>query len=217
MAVLMISSVLTAVTPLVSASSATVSITDALDVPVEGTADVNLNITTDDTDGVGNAKIRVLFNNSVVNIQSVSDGVNPTTNELSVANANGELKLSWATGAHPGPGADGQPFIFAVITLKAVGSAGESSDLDVVIDKLQDADIPINDIPATDQDGTFSIGAVGIPGDANGDGIVNMQDVTFVERIILELEDPTPGADANEDGDINMQDVTKIELIILGG
>jgi hypothetical protein len=70
------------------------------------------------------------------------------------------LNLSWATGAHPGPGADGQPFIFAVITLKVVGSAGDSSELDVVIDKLQDATLETNDISATDQDGTFSIGAV---------------------------------------------------------
>jgi len=38
------------------------------------------------------------------------------------------------------------------------------------------------------------------PGDANGDGIINMADVTKVERIILGLEPPTPGADANQDG-----------------
>ncbi len=55
-----------------------------------------------------------------------------------------------------------------------------------------------------------------IPGDANGDGVVDMLDVTKVERIILGLDDPTPGADANQDGVIDMLDVTKIERIILG-
>ena len=55
-----------------------------------------------------------------------------------------------------------------------------------------------------------------IPGDCNGDGVVNMADVTCVELIILGLKDPTPGADANLDGVINMADVTKIERIILG-
>jgi PGF-CTERM protein len=152
-----VSIILSGLLPVATVQQAVVSIPDVLDVPVGGTADVNLNITADDTDGVGSARIRVLFDESVVNIQSVSDGVNPTTNELSVANANGELNLSWATGGHPGPGADGQPFIFAVITLKAVGSAGESSDLDVVIDRLKDATLDTNDIPVPDQDGTFSI------------------------------------------------------------
>ncbi len=54
------------------------------------------------------------------------------------------------------------------------------------------------------------------PGDANGDGVVNMADVTKVQRIILGLDPPTIGADANLDGVINMGDVTKIMMIILG-
>ena len=53
-------------------------------------------------------------------------------------------------------------------------------------------------------------------GDANEDGVVDMADVTKVERIILGLDPPTPSADANEDGSIDMADVTKIERIILG-
>jgi hypothetical protein len=55
-----------------------------------------------------------------------------------------------------------------------------------------------------------------IRGDANGDGLVNMADVTKVERVILGLDPPTAGADANRDGLINMGDVTKIERFILG-
>ena len=53
-------------------------------------------------------------------------------------------------------------------------------------------------------------------GDANENGKINMQDVTKIERMILELDEPTEMADANENGKINMQDVTHIELIILG-
>jgi hypothetical protein len=62
--------------------------------------------------------------------------------------------------------------------------------------------------------GVFEPGSF-IFGDANGDGIVNMGDVTKTERIILSLDTATPGADANGDGAINMGDVTKIERIIL--
>ena len=52
-------------------------------------------------------------------------------------------------------------------------------------------------------------------GDANEDTKINMQDVTKVERMILEFDPETTSADANKDTKINMQDVTYIELIIL--
>jgi hypothetical protein len=55
-----------------------------------------------------------------------------------------------------------------------------------------------------------------LAGDVNGDGVINMADVTKAERIILNLDPPTPGADANGDGQINIGDITKIETIILG-
>ena len=53
-------------------------------------------------------------------------------------------------------------------------------------------------------------------GNANEDDRINMQDVTYTERIILEYSDRTQLADGKYDGRINMQDVTQIELIILG-
>lgn len=53
-------------------------------------------------------------------------------------------------------------------------------------------------------------------GDANENGKINMQDVTKIERMILELDDETDMADANQNGKINMQDVTHVELTILG-
>jgi len=57
---------------------------------------------------------------------------------------------------------------------------------------------------------------LGIFGNANEDGIINMQDVTYTELIILDYKDATELADSKYDGRINMQDVTQIELIILG-
>jgi hypothetical protein len=55
-----------------------------------------------------------------------------------------------------------------------------------------------------------------IPGDANGDGVVDTGDITKVKRIIMEFDDPTPCADANQDGVIDTGDITKIKLIIMG-
>ncbi len=53
-------------------------------------------------------------------------------------------------------------------------------------------------------------------GDANGNGEVDMGDVTKVEREIFGLDLPTPGADANLNGTIDMGDVVEIERIVLG-
>ncbi|MEA1868930.1 MAG: ABC transporter substrate-binding protein [Euryarchaeota archaeon] len=53
-------------------------------------------------------------------------------------------------------------------------------------------------------------------GDANENGEINMQDVTKIERMIMELDDESDMADANQNDKINMQDVTHIELIMLG-
>ncbi len=55
-----------------------------------------------------------------------------------------------------------------------------------------------------------------LPGDANGDGVVNALDITKIERIIIGLDTPTPGADANQDGNINALDITTVERIIAG-
>jgi len=55
-----------------------------------------------------------------------------------------------------------------------------------------------------------------LPGDANGDGVVNALDITKVERIIVGLDAQTPGADANQDGVVNALDITKVERIIVG-
>ncbi len=62
----------------------------------------------------------------------------------------------------------------------------------------------------------FWSGFVGsLPGDADGNGVVNVLDMTKVARIILLLDDETPGADANQDNVVNVLDMTKIARIIL--
>jgi len=66
-------------------------------------------------------------------------------------------------------------------------------------------------LPAAASDYTL-----GIYGNANEDDTINMQDVTYTERIILEYSDQTQLSDGMYDDRINMQDVTQIELIILG-
>ena len=54
-------------------------------------------------------------------------------------------------------------------------------------------------------------------GDANGDGVVNVDDATFVTNIILGTEEATEAADVNKDGVINMSDVMFIVNFIKNG
>ena len=59
-----------------------------------------------------------------------------------------------------------------------------------------------------------------VRGDANGDGLVTMLDVTFVANAILGKPDATfdkIGGDANEDGEIGMPDVMYIVNYVLNG
>ncbi len=72
-------------------------------------------------------------------------------------------------------------------------------------------------VDAIEGQATVNIIAGYMPGDANGDGIVNSLDITKLKRIIMGLDGPTPGADATGDGNIDAMDITKIELIIMGG
>jgi len=57
---------------------------------------------------------------------------------------------------------------------------------------------------------------LGIYGNANEDGTIDMRDITYAARIILWLEEETELADANNDGRVSVADMTQIGLIILG-
>lgn len=55
-----------------------------------------------------------------------------------------------------------------------------------------------------------------IRGDSNGDGILNAQDITKLERIIAALDLPYCGADATLDSKYNALDITKLERMLVG-
>lgn len=69
------------------------------------------------------------------------------------------------------------------------------------------------------QDESNAVFRIYLPGDANDNGVVDNEDITATEHIILEeVSVPAPSlnrdADANEDGGIDVLDITKIEQII---
>ncbi|MEK7353992.1 MAG: kelch repeat-containing protein, partial [Chloroflexota bacterium] len=100
----------------------------------------------------------------------------------------------------------------AVLHFHVIGANGASSNITLSSGVLSNNQA--QEIPATWIGDSVEVGI--IPGDANGDGVVNAIDITKVERIIAHLDSPTPGADANQDGNINALDITKVERIIAG-
>ncbi|MBQ0068333.1 MAG: dockerin type I repeat-containing protein, partial [Bacteroidales bacterium] len=56
---------------------------------------------------------------------------------------------------------------------------------------------------------------VGVPGDLNGDGIVDIADVNAVIDMILTLQPKTGVADVNDDGAVDVADMNAIINIIL--
>ncbi len=100
----------------------------------------------------------------------------------------------------------------AVLQFHVIGSLGQSSSITLSNGALSNTSAA--EIRAT-WVGDFIEVAI-IPGDANGDGLVNAVDITKVERIIAHLDASTPGADANLDGSVNALDITSVERIIAG-
>jgi hypothetical protein len=101
----------------------------------------------------------------------------------------------------------------AVLHFRAIGSLGDSSGISLsgsLYDTLAE------EIPAT-WTGDSIVVSPALPGDANGDGIINALDITKVMRIIALLDAPTAGADVNQDGVVNILDVTATKLTICCG
>jgi len=74
----------------------------------------------------------------------------------------------------------------------------------------------VTDSASNSSNKSLALNIVWKKGDANGDGVVSVADVTKVELIILGMAAATPGGDANLDGAVTIADVTKVELMILG-
>jgi len=171
----------------------------------------------------------------------VTDGVNAQhgTSTLTVPNSF-EVQLFdkfWGDGSDGNMGASSNParpgtssiranasdYLVAAIDIQAQGGNASAANVQIAITS-HDFDAVIGQaVPGTliyETNVDFSvIDALddGIRvGDANYDGVVNMADVTTVEREILGLAPISQSAIVNPDGSVDMGSVVKIERIILG-
>ena len=136
----------------------TVSIGNAT-VAVDGETTLPIIISNvDDPDGVGTADIKLSFDSDVVRMTASTagdfDSITPNVehNESGAASyVTFMAHQSNATGLTSGA-------IVTTVTLKAVGTAGQESPLDISITTLADNTSDSNDISADDVDGTFTVG-----------------------------------------------------------
>lgn len=105
----------------------------------------------------GTGTINITYNPVVVHVVGVSDSSDSTVITHSIDNTAGIASISaWNTGGVSGD------IVFANVVLKAVGSSGESSPLNLTVAKL--ADTSMKSISAGQSGGTFMIS--GSSGDA---------------------------------------------------
>jgi len=111
------------------------------------------------------------------------------------------------------PGATGvtSSGYLAVLHFHVIGSEGDSSDVSISNGSLYDT--MAEEITATWIGDSIDVIRV-LPGDANGDGVINALDITKVVRIIALLDAQTSGADVNQDGTVNALDITATKWTI---
>jgi len=64
---------------------------------------------------------------------------------------------------------------------------------------------------------SFVVTVTALQGDVNGDGAVNISDVTELINLLLTHQLDVPGADVNGDGEVNITDVTVLINYLLTG
>ena len=136
-------------TPIVGTSVAI----DCASVSVNGSVDTEITIATDELEGIGSATITLTVDTAVVSVGGVEAG---DLGEVIWDTINGTTTMTVATGDSPGPTGT---VTFGTVTLNAVGSSGDCSDLDIEVTSLNDrtAGDPQPIIPDEVTDCTFCI------------------------------------------------------------
>jgi hypothetical protein len=95
---------------------------------------------------------------------------------------------------------------------------GEDASVAIALDDVELSDSEAEPIASQLDGASVSILVQCVPGDATGDGAVNVLDVTKMERIVALLDAVPNGActDANQDGATNVLDVTSTERLVVG-
>ena len=180
----------------------TVSIPDAsADYCDEVTVEINITEVTD----LGAADIWLSYDSSVVEVTSVTAGdLSPLTS--SINNPAGVTKMNWFSTI----GQNGD-FVFAYVTLHAVGDPGDTSALDLTVQSLVDTNA--QPILHSVDDGLFTIRAL-MEGDVSMNGHVTISDAMLIAQHLVDIitlnADQLESADTTDDGNVTISDAMHI-------
>ena len=187
---------------------------------MSGSCDVDITISTSDPDGIGSATITLTVDTAVVTVGNIAAGDLGTVYANTVGST---TTMSAATGSSPGPTGT---VTFATVTLNAVGSSGECSDLDIEVTSMYDGTAgdpqPITPSPVTDC--SFCIGTVRLEGDVHplgsGDGVIDSADFQLVAQHIVHTitlsGDDFLAADVNDGGTVDAVDLQLVAQYLIG-
>ena len=135
-----------AATPVALADPGTsVDIGSAADVPVGGSVDVEIRINTDEPEGIGQATITLTVDTAVVTVDDVTGTFNTVGDTTTMV-------AFWGSNEPTGD------FLFATVTLTAVGDYEDCSNLDIAVTEMYNAVYQLIP-PSPITDGTFCIQA----------------------------------------------------------
>jgi uncharacterized membrane protein len=187
---------------LVPMPSTIVSIDDA----VAGTGgSVTVPIKINNVNNLAAADIWLSYNKNVVIVESVSNG-NLGSVTSGIDNVNGITKMNWFSVT----GKSGN-FVFAYVTLKAVGTPGQTSSLHLTVKELVDPNGKV--ILSTTRDGLFKVASL-MEGDVNLNKCVSITDALYIAQYLAGLRSLTPeqlkAADTNDEGSVTITDALYI-------
>ena len=195
----------------VSITTQTPSVTVTVNAPTKVPSNYNFTVSIDisNVTNLNAANYSITFNSTVLRLDSVTPGsINGVTFPNFIWNSANNAIVQYMPGIDSVSGNG----TLAILNFHSIGSIGSSSAISLTEGILSDGSSDA--IPATWIADSVLISV--IPGDANGDGRVNSQDITKIARMIVGLDAPSLGADANLDGRLNSQDITKTARIIVG-
>ncbi|MEK7353840.1 MAG: cohesin domain-containing protein, partial [Chloroflexota bacterium] len=175
--------------------------------------DFSAKVKLNQVDNFDAASYNIVFNPAVLQVANVTAGlIGGTQIPVGQWNVVSSGNVSIVQNVDGTPGISGTGYL-AVLRFHVIGASSTASQISLTGGTLGDKDA--HEIPSSWVADSVLVTSV-LPGDANGDEVVNALDLTATERIIVGLDAATPGADANKDGNVNALDLTLIERIIVG-
>ncbi|MCZ7393972.1 MAG: cohesin domain-containing protein [Candidatus Methanoperedens sp.] len=171
----------------------------------------NLSISIDPSgNAIAGAQLNIAFNQSILNVNSITEGDLFRQNGASTFFNNGTINNSLGTIVNISEAVLGHsnvstPGTFIIINATAIGSSGASG---INLSNVKISDPGGVAIPLNLTNGVVSI-TVYPRYDVNEDGIVNIEDLTIIEQHFNEIVvAPYPRYDVNMDGVVDIADLT---------